>query len=71
MTMAGKPVFRVGDHALYPLTNGEVEVEVIEDRGPIGFGGRRIVRVRVPGDYSEPYEVSIAEAYLRPVTDVA
>jgi hypothetical protein len=71
MTMTSEPVFRKGDRALYPLVGSEVEVEVLEECGPVGFGGRRIVRIRVPVACSDPYEVEVAEARLRPVTDAA
>jgi hypothetical protein len=69
MTMTDEPVFHEGDRALYPLHNTDVEVEVIEERGPIGVGGRHLVRIRVPVTFSDPYEVVVAEARLRPVTD--
>lgn len=67
----GEHVFHEGDHALYRLGNGDVEVEVIEERGPIGMNGRRLVRVRMPVVASEPVEFEIAEAELQPVTHAA
>jgi hypothetical protein len=39
--------FRVGDHVRFPLGRRTVSGTVIEIRGPIGIGGRTLVRVRV------------------------
>lgn len=39
--------FGVGDLAVVELPAGATEVRVVEDRGPLGVGGRRLVRVRV------------------------
>jgi hypothetical protein len=63
--------FREGDHALLRFGATDVEVEVIEERGPIGVHGRRLVRVRMPVAESEPVEFEIAEAELRPATHAA
>ena len=71
MTMTSEHVFHEGDHALYHVGDEDVEVEVIEERGPIGVNGRRLVRVRMPVVASDPVEFEIAEARLRPVTDAA
>jgi hypothetical protein len=68
MTMASKQVFHEGDRALYGDGKRDVEVEVIEERGPIGVGGRHLVMVRMPVTCSDPVEFEIAEARLRPVT---
>jgi hypothetical protein len=69
MTMTGEPIFHVGDRALYALVTSEVEVEVIEERGPIGVGGRHLVRIRMPIPCADPVEIEVAEARLRPVTN--
>jgi hypothetical protein len=66
MTMTGEHVFHEGDHALYRLGSEDVEVEVIEERGPIGMNGRRLVRVRMPVVASDPIEFELPEAELRP-----
>lgn len=71
MTMTDEPVFHEGDRALYRLAHTDIEVDVIEECEPIGFGAPRFLRIRVPVAFSEPYEVEVAERRLRPVTDAA
>lgn len=71
VVVTSEHVFREGDHALYRLGNTDVEVEVIEERGPIGMNGRRLVRVRMPVVASEAVEFEIAEAELLPVGHAA
>lgn len=70
MGMTGKQIFHVGDRAMYPLVGSEIEVEVIEERGPIGIDGMHLVRIRVCKAFTEPYEIEVAEDWLRPITDV-
>lgn len=64
MTMTERPVFHVGDRALLHYGREDVEVEVIEDRGAIGFHGRRLVRIRMPVPHAGPIELEVAEAEL-------
>ena len=64
MTMTERPVFHVGDRALLHYGREDVEVEVIEDRGPIGLRGRRLVRVRMPITAADPVELEVAETDL-------
>ena len=47
-----------GDKVWVPLAVGKVCGTVVEDRGPLGIGGRHLFRVSVPSD---PYE---AEDYV-------
>jgi hypothetical protein len=42
--------FSVGDSAVVELPGGASEVRVVEDRGALGVGGRRLVRVQVLDD---------------------
>jgi hypothetical protein len=71
MTMSQRPVFRVGDRALFRFGPEDVEVEVIEHRGPIGVRGRHLVRIRMPVTASDPVEIEVAEADLTPLADAA
>jgi hypothetical protein len=68
MTMGSEQIFHEGDRAIYGNGRNDVEVEVIEERGPIGVGGRHLVMVRMQVTCSDPVELEIAEARLRPVT---
>jgi hypothetical protein len=55
----------VGSRVKFVFGLDEVTATVIEDRGNIGIGGRRLLRVRVDiSDTSEPIELEI------PVDDV-
>ena len=71
MSMASEQLFHVGDRAWFVSGGFDVEVEVIEERGPIGVGGRHLVRIRVPTDWDEPHETTVPEAELRPITGAA
>ena len=48
-----RPVFRVGDRVRFTFGVTPVEGKVVEDRGAIGVGGRRLYRVVVdePDNY--------------------
>ncbi len=56
--------FRVGDSVKVRFGTGLSAARIIEDRGPIGINGRRLVRVQIVG--SEPdvdlaFEVPVEE----------
>ena len=57
----------VGSHVLYHLPWGTMKAEVIEDRGNLGWKGRRIMRIRpfLDGiDDADPFEVALADLTL-------
>jgi hypothetical protein len=58
--------FRVGDWGRIPIGSGAMVGEVIEDRGPIGVGGRRLVRISVPIQFADPMIVEHAESDIEP-----
>src|SRR4051794_24344159 len=55
--------FKVGDQVRVPLGRRGVIGVITEDRGPIGFRGRRLYQVRVPMEPAEPaiYELAGVE----------
>ena len=55
----------VGDHVCYPTIGGRWEGEVIEDRGHLGVGGRRILQIRTFDEYEEArIEMAVPEDEL-------
>jgi hypothetical protein len=58
--------FHVGDRALYRFGPTDVPAEVIEERGPVGYHGARLVRIRLALTDADPVELTIPEADLRP-----
>jgi len=46
--------FCVGDRVQIPSGRFPLEGEVVEDRGPLGVGGRRLYRVRLFMETDEP-----------------
>lgn len=44
---ASTNAIRVGDVVEFQLATSRVQGKVVEDRGPLGIGGRRIFRVEV------------------------
>ena len=63
--LKGKRVsFRVGDKVKVVFGNGRASARIIEDRGPIGVKGRRLVRVQLIGKEIDPdlsFEVPVEE----------
>jgi hypothetical protein len=58
---------RVGDRVWLRMGTRRVSAEVIEDRGPIGVAGRRLLRIRQAGSGDDPprvYEVPAEETVL-------
>ncbi len=43
--LTGKPKFKVGDTVLFNYILTSVRGKIVEDRGNIGIGGRRLYRV--------------------------
>jgi hypothetical protein len=71
MSMANEQVFHEGDHALYRVGSEDVEVEVIEERGPLGVRGARLVRIRLPLADTDPVELTVSEDDLRAASPAA
>jgi hypothetical protein len=57
-------VFRVGDRIKILLGERWEEGVVVEDRGPLGGGGRRIYRISVPMPPAEPWEAEVPVEWL-------
>ncbi len=62
------PKFCVGDHVRFEFPGRMVEAVVIEDRGPIGWKGRRLLRVKVieENDSTVGHELEMPEDELAP-----
>lgn len=55
---------RVGDTVIFSLGELKERAVVVEDRGPIGVGGRQLLRIRritADGDLGPAYEVPAEE----------
>ena len=59
-----KPVFQVGDRVLLSYDSRKVTGLVVEDRGLLGRGGRRLYHVEVPADPAEPMLLLMGEDEL-------
>ena len=58
--------FRVGSRVTFTFGGRKVTGIVIEDRGHIGVGGRRLLRVRIElTGVAEPIEVEMPESELK------
>lgn len=65
--MSEPPTYRPGEQVWVQLASRPVLAEVLEDRGRLGAGGERIVRVRwTPTDTDEPLELDVSESQVRP-----
>src|SRR5262245_51462336 len=61
--------FRVGDWVTYLYGPSLALAQVVEDRGPLGGGGRRVLRVRVDQKDVEPTFTEVPEEELEPATE--
>lgn len=69
MVITSSPVaarkFKVGDPVKVAATPQPLDGRIIEDRGELGAGGRRLLRVRLAAArYEEPLELEVAESDL-------
>lgn len=62
-----KARFRVGDQVHVPFGARKVRATILEDRGPVGAGGRQIYRVELPMLYSEPLSVEVPEVEIEAI----
>ena len=67
---AKRPRRKVGTRVRFLYGAGEVEAEVVEDRGYIGAGRRQIVRVRVFGDWGAADEGGEEHSFEMPAEDL-
>ena len=58
------PQFQVGDWVSFPYGSRRVSAQVIEDRGPLGVGRRRLYRVRVGDESGESVAFEVPETDL-------
>ncbi|HEY7117254.1 MAG TPA: hypothetical protein VH475_11740 [Tepidisphaeraceae bacterium] len=63
-TQASVPAFHVGDPVRVSMSGRQVRGTILEERGPIGSGGRHLYVVEVPNDPFEPLVIEVAEAQL-------
>lgn len=54
-----KSRLHVGSRVTFMFGVTEVVGTVVEDRGPVGMGGRRLLRVRLEVPAAEPVELEI------------
>jgi hypothetical protein len=59
--------FSVGDRVKFVFGLANAEGEVIEDRGPIGVGGRRLYRIRFSFSEGDPMTIELPAVDLEPV----
>ena len=66
----GQAEFRVGERVQWIRGTDLVEGVIVEDRGPIGVGGRRLFRIefRLSPDYEGVVELPAAALKLVPAT---
>jgi hypothetical protein len=60
------PPFRVGDRVRVTIGNLRLAGSIVEDRGNLGGGGRRLFAVRIPMEPAEPWVVEVPTAQLAP-----
>lgn len=58
------PRFQAGDWVVVRCEANQVQVQVVEDRGPLGMRGRRFCRVRLDQDPDEPVLFEMPEEQM-------
>jgi hypothetical protein len=61
---AGRPLFKKGDRVSFLFGAGAVTGQVVEDRGCLGVGGRRLYGIRVEINPGEPAYIEMPEEKL-------
>lgn len=59
--------FRRGDWVTFPFGVQPAFAQIIEDRGAIGVGGRRLYRVRVDQELDDPFSFEVPEEEMEKV----
>ncbi|MBI1915830.1 MAG: hypothetical protein HYS12_14015 [Planctomycetes bacterium] len=62
-----RPRFKVGDWVSFPFAVETVFAQIIEDRGPLGFKGRPMYRIRLDLTWAEPDMFEMPEDELEAV----
>lgn len=67
--MRTKPSIQVGDRVLVRVGAKQVRAEVLEDRGPLGTNGTRLLRVGwTPSETEERLEFEVRETDVEPLS---
>ncbi len=64
------PLYKVGDYVSFEIGNGTVTGKIVEDRGCLGIGGRRLYGINFhffPGDEETRY-IELPEVEMRAAT---
>jgi hypothetical protein len=64
---AASPLFKIGDRVSVQLGSRTSPGTIVEDRGLLGFGGRRLFRVKVDFDPPNVTFIEMPEDELKPV----
>ncbi len=65
---AHQRTLRVGDRVRFQFGIETVEGVIVEDRGPLGVGGRRIWAIEFPFNLGEPGVIELPEKDILPPT---
>lgn len=68
-TTRGKTLLRLGDPVRIVLGRRKLTGAIVEDRGAIGIGGRRLFQVSIPMDPDDPMVVEAPEDELEPLPE--
>jgi hypothetical protein len=61
-----KARFRVGDWVRFDYVTCRMTAQIIEDRGRIGYKGRRLSRLRMERDANDTIEFEMPEVEIEP-----
>ncbi len=61
---APRPLYKIGDIVSFRFGNGYVTGQIVEDRGCLGVGGRRLYGIRFDINPGDPGYVELGDADL-------
>lgn len=62
-----EPVYKVGDRVRFPFGSGEAVGTVVEDRGCLGVGGRRLYGIKFLVEPGDLLYVELGESEMTPI----
>jgi hypothetical protein len=66
-TTKPRPKFRVGDFVRFPYGAYTINAQIVENRGPLGYKGRQLYRVRFQFGEEEKSHIEVTEDEMEPV----
>jgi hypothetical protein len=68
-SLGAEPNYQVGESVRFQFGMERVTGVIVEDRGPLGVGGRRLYGIQFQLSHSEPWYIELPEAEMERVPE--